>query len=847
MNEDVLFNRLQILVDQSRSTSRRDERFLAAMLISTRLPPSALHRLVDDNQTTLRFALGLVSHYLSCFESLGSDKAKEWSSSVGNGVESEAGTYLALASRFFSKYYDRENATSVTPSTNLDNDVHSSLLKTVKLRTVLQVPLGSIDVDIYASLERIIRHCTLRKHGVVNEADGLAVIKSGSALEDWIHGPACLLRRCLQANVKNVDESAALKRFVVPTDQVLKKELARCLMMDAVDSVLNMRSSSPEGDNHKVMLSDNDGFRYQCIELFIAYLEAHMSQSLSIASYDLYSRQSKDFGLRSTIEGDTDLSEEGSVSDLQQFSILYERDFLVELFRYTVQFPRHERMERVAEMSMRLNSIALMLIIYSTRGNSQSLAQFDLGKALLNCKSSNHDYLSDEIAEEVLQLILHCLLLEPANTDIKIPVGVTHSDASFRSLTFEAIAMVAGMCGFHWMIRDVKMSPHAEVALNLESATALCLVIRLAVGNLRMSLGHLLDCIAEDDSVSVNSTGDSIQVTAQCCNILNNALNFVLSLAEGADNADEWSTSLNAEALLHVRSSLEDAIDSVVQFLIHPNADTYQYRSMFLQSNYRIETGSIEENVTNERSAYECAAMSCCSFLGLYFAEESVFTIAGSSESFSESNILVALRNGLMVCFCVDVKESSGMGRAAHTRGRITRSLLPCLITTFSLCVEEGEEGVVLLADTLLKDGLCTSAVCFLMNDLLPSAEEIGDEAYLDSQVLSQYICCCDIVKELLKIDQVILCMSNPSVTTAVLQGKESALQQSLLSWLKYLVSECKKMLPTYFSHHTNCGGGALALVVTTETLMLLLENGTTPPEANSALEQANQLIKAFQ
>lgn len=848
MNEETLVSRLQDLTDQSQSVSWRDERLIAAMLIMTRLPPSLLQRSVNTDQTILRFACGLVSNYITRLESNGPFRGKECTSSAQcEQAEKESEAYLALSASFFSSYYDHENATTDNKPIQLDDNVHSCLLEAVKLRRLSETPLGSVDLDIVTALGRIVRNCVLEKRGIVQKSDG-TVVKSGSSLDDWIHAPPHFL---LPGSVN----SAENKSDTHPSNQ---DELARCVMLNTFDSVLRNEKSSQEVDRSEV------DYRSQYAEAVINYLEAHLSQSISTAPCDLCFSQST-LGAASEI-----LKTSRYSSCSERFTVPYKRSFLLDLFHYAQEFPRLDhRNKSVVETSMRLNSLALMYLSYSTRGNWQSIGEFDLGKVLGSCKTGTQACSDDEIIVAVLKLILHCLLVEPGSVDARVQVGAMEIGASFISLIFEAISIVVGTCDLHWMIRNVNMSPkvHAGVS-HLDDGAALCLVIRLVVGNLRMGLGHLLDLISEDIFTSVESSRNSVNLVVHCICTLNSTVKFMSSFAEDMGDKKEGITPLNSEALLHIRSSIEDAINSVVQFLVDPVAS--MYRRAFFGSNSHIQAASFVGKYAEKISAYECAAVACCSFLAEYFTEESVFAMAGRQSGnvkvVPANDIFCAFHNSLRVCLSIDFRESKLV--VSETQGdtcglltgenqqvtsgvdtmsdRTLISLFPCLTTAASLSMEEGEEGICVLATAMLKEGLCTTAVCFLIRDLFLFANRVNTESELASQVLSAYISCCDLVRALLMIDR--LARGEPYLCEAatLTEKEQKEMQACLLLWSRHLVRHCTKMITAYNSNNVKSAKGMLALILTNESLTLLLEAGMICPETTIAIKEADELIGDF-
>mmetsp|Transcript_37704 Transcript_37704/g.112887 ORF Transcript_37704/g.112887 Transcript_37704/m.112887 type:complete len:839 (-) Transcript_37704:77-2593(-) len=833
--ENTLMPLLQRLMDESQSSLKRDERFLVAALILTRQPPSAVENLVKEDQKILSFNFGLVKNYIS-FTSV---QVKE-----NPGLMKEEEAYLALAARFFFKYYDRESETKEDAQpTYLDQHIHDSLLKSVQLRQRFAMPIGIADVDIVKALGRITQGCNWKDWGQVRNSNN--ILRS--------HAPHHLLKRCLKDGNQPTNASVKQDETMGTWEQ---NEPVRCLMVTTINSIL-AESHAKGNDNSKT-----DTLRFQYIEALVSYLEAHLGHSLSPSPHDL--DLSEHMTIQSVInKTETVVNAQDSLcTDENQILVPeYEREFLLDFFRFVVEFPRLEKTSEglTQKISTRLNSLALMLIIYLIRSQDRCRrpGQYKLGEALRSCKTRNNKIVDEEMAAAVLNLILHCLLVESSSTRGH-QIGSIAGSTSFHLLTFEAIASAVGACDLHWMIYDREMPFEIAAASDLGSTAALCSVIRMVAGNLRLSLGSLLDC-SNAIFGSSDSKSDSLQMAVECTHTLNCTLGFILTQADEMDVA-ACRVLLNSEALLHIRSSIEDAINSVVQFLIDPIADNY-HRLLF-ESIGQGQIVSRGGNDVSKASAYDCAAIACCSFLGAYFSEESIFAMSKSTRSAhvaSTINIINALRNGLVVCFSVDVREfqlatepmkekrciltetsilQMKFGSGDSFCGRSIVSLLPCLATSFALAEEEGEKAAYLLGTEILKNGLCVSAICFLMNGNLLTVRN-KKEPKLAPQILAEYVCCCNVVKGLSQIDQFIGFSSKPCEATILKEKEKAEMRSCLLLWSSFLVEQCKGV-------EFKSTEDMLALIHTSEALNSLL-GASMDPEAISAVEEATELLKKFQ
>jgi hypothetical protein len=150
--------------------------------------------------------------------------------------------------------------------------------------------------------------------------------------------------------------------------------------------------------------------------------------------------------------------------------------------------------------------------------------------------------------------------------------SVQGSDSDWlRSTAWSTTATLLQSCGWEWLLvgavttssssQDVKKSDFGK-------ASSLCTLIRLAVGEWKIQLGLLVD-------ESCTLSEERLLLVEACAQVLVEAVNFVVQMAnrmdefedDDCDNKDRASLPLSADALIHLRQSLDEALHLAVQYL----------------------------------------------------------------------------------------------------------------------------------------------------------------------------------------------------------------------------------------------------------------------------------------
>jgi hypothetical protein len=249
----------------------------------------------------------------------------------------------------------------------------------------------------------------------------------------------------------------------------------------------------------------------------------------------------------------------------------------------------------------------------------------------------------DKVGEQWSKFLLTC-------------VGGRSQDCSknddLRVLAWSTSASIIFACGWDWLMVS-SSSSSSSIRRHDKAAPKLCAFLRIAAGEWKIQLGWLVTTESE-----TKTTASRIRTVQACARILTQGLHYVTQIADQMDNADD-DLLLSVDAILHIRKSLQEALDAAVQFFgLIDSADT----------------GALANNV----EVQEVAAL----VLGTLISEMDVFTVASSKDSEGENEALHALAVALTCQATVEAQEY----------------LLPGLATVFASC-EGDEERLTLLND----------------------------------------------------------------------------------------------------------------------------------------------------
>ena len=338
-----------------------------------------------------------------------------------------------------------------------------------------------------------------------------------------------------------------------------------------------------------------------------------------------------------------------------------------------------------------------------------------------------------------------------------------------RTMAIRLLANLMDNIGIEWM-RTLSTEG------SLGEAASFCMMTRLIAGEQRIVLGRLLDVALSIKDPDNQGNGNAVatvrvappggegwfEVSGDCIRIGLHALRTMLDMAsddddDGDDDGGRPSHNIgirfNPDAILHVRHSLEDFLDSCVQFLLEDISD-----DAFVQ--------------------WRDCAHACCRYLGAYLAQVNVFDYDAEdndddndeSEEQSERkttssvNLLRAMRNGLNIC----LKSDMDSGRCSHegTYTMRTMTLFPCLLATLACC--ENPRHTTIVEKHLLKDTTLSTAIETALN-------LIESKGYNTAAQLTNISWCCLLIESMLDFRTT---ATSTSTSTRSSKGQKTILNQ---------------------------------------------------------------------
>jgi hypothetical protein len=137
-----------------------------------------------------------------------------------------------------------------------------------------------------------------------------------------------------------------------------------------------------------------------------------------------------------------------------------------------------------------------------------------------------------------------------------------HQDQSdtFRSLSWSTLGTLVQAIGWRWLY-SVQWQ-HTSV---FGSAHSVCILLRLAVGEWKIQLGFLLSETEDNEPDSQSLLNDSkVSIFQTCAQVIISAVEYVVELATEVEN--DGSLSVPVDAVLHLRESLYECLDAIVQY-----------------------------------------------------------------------------------------------------------------------------------------------------------------------------------------------------------------------------------------------------------------------------------------
>jgi len=294
-----------------------------------------------------------------------------------------------------------------------------------------------------------------------------------------------------------------------------------------------------------------------------------------------------------------------------------------------------------------------------------------------------------EVAKGLQKLIIFGIssLLDSSTSISSSIVQPDNQMISRRTMTTQVIESLIETCGIDWMRSFPDSSKHqSEMGQagkkNESDSSIFSMVARLVSGEIRIILGNIIDYKYSLDTESYfRLMEDSMKSCIQIMlSVLRTIIQFSILQEEADDIRDSEASDyqflpfdLSAEVILHIRDSLEDTLDSVMQFLLS-GEDTHKRKEFLFQ---------------------------CCRFLGAYLSEVDLFEYADTLTSYEEQTkttcLLQAIKNAIVICRTRDqqlyyshcdelgnnVKNTASSNMILHSN---IITLLPCINTIIENC-----------------------------------------------------------------------------------------------------------------------------------------------------------------
>ena len=325
-----------------------------------------------------------------------------------------------------------------------------------------------------------------------------------------------------------------------------------------------------------------------------------------------------------------------------------------------------------------------------------------------------------KIAPAILKLLLSSL----ARPDNQLAI---------RHQIYAAIASLSDRFGLRWL-SNVTMASETPTNSDLGAAAGCCTLIRLSAGELRIALGWILG--ADDDKKERKKDPQMstvyLDIVKHCLSICQAALRLMVDLSEGLEDEDvPLPTDFGPFAILHVRHSILDALDSSIQYL---NEKPHQKKT--IDGNFSCIWDFCPDPVEGTVYALRMIGHQCSNFLFAYVSETDIFEdeSSGMAENApAPGTILSAMNAGLQLTSCKDMSrgETKVFGYHLHQQDDLVAPLLPGLAALLSPFVADDSHGMEprtkAIEDSLFSDSTLSDCIAGTLQGLACSIEEAMD------------------------------------------------------------------------------------------------------------------------
>lgn len=300
-----------------------------------------------------------------------------------------------------------------------------------------------------------------------------------------------------------------------------------------------------------------------------------------------------------------------------------------------------------------------------------------------------------------------------------------------RTMTIQLLADLVESAEIKWM----KSSSQGS----LGDAGTLCMMTRLIAGELRIVMGSLVDTSLmlndpdnDGKTKSAPRMDEGISQRCQACIriglfTLKTMLDKAIELDHREEHQNRPTISFNADSILHIRHTLEDYLDTCIQFLLEDiNADAFEGWS-------------------------ECA-FDACRYLGAYLSQVNVFDYdvlddnddeqendEGDRKRTTTSNLLRAMSNGVAICHNLS-KSSIGKELRNSASSEKIMTLFPSVLSTLTCC--EDTRQTTLVRKYLFRNTLVSSLIVSVLDNVIVTGGRIESMGSLYASLDSISWCC---------------------------------------------------------------------------------------------------------
>ena len=301
----------------------------------------------------------------------------------------------------------------------------------------------------------------------------------------------------------------------------------------------------------------------------------------------------------------------------------------------------------------------------------------------------------------------------------------------------------------------------------LGSTWPLCTFVQLAAGDLRLNLGRWITVVEDGNVVDSSTDANTEYICSEiqsCANIILETVQLMTRLVDddkevdGGASGDIWMP----EGLLNIRQSLEDALNSSIQYLNSSQAA--------VSSDQAGEVGKV-----------------CCVLVGAIASELEIEDLL-ISPSIDERNMQLtkeadsscfasALGAGISLCNTVGEANIMNSDERLETCEPLC-CLLPCIMSVVSSCSSSSNERVQIAASSLCKEGHLMDVISQFIHRALKHWKRLDRSFRIDEVFATLPIIglCVLIVEEL--------------VTSSATIGDYEQLRSSMNGWKNELSNE---------------------------------------------------------